>query len=316
MPEVSTILIVDDEADIVSVLQKRLVDTGYEVMVASDGQEALENINQKKPDLILLDIMMPRLDGMGLKQKLNEREELSDIPIIFLTAKTTSEGKLQGLRLMVDDYITKPFEPEELLARIENTLTKRRHYEFISMRDSLTGLFNLSYFKKQLDMMFRLSKRHTSRVFSIAVLDVDHFKSINDTFGHLAGNAVLKKIAECLNEVSRKSDVVTRYGGDEFAVLLHETEEEGAKKVFERFKQKIQSQSWPFAKGRESLLAARRSGPGSAPSSPGGESVAVVVSVGIATYEDRFKDEDELFKEADQKMYEEKRKNKEGDARA
>lgn len=290
MDKKGLILVVDDEADIVSVLSKRLVESGYEVLTASDGQEALDRIDQKKPDLVVLDIMMPRLGGMALKQKLNEREELSDIPIIFLTAKTTPEDKIQGLRLRVDDYITKPYEPGELLARIENTLSKRRHYEFISMRDSLTDLFNLSYFKKQLEMMFRLAKRHTSRVFSVAVLDVDHFKRINDTYGHLAGNAVLKKIAESLNEVSRKSDVASRYGGDEFAVLLHETGEAGANIVLERFKQKIQRQSWPFTKS--------------------GESFSVVVSVGISPYEDRFKNEDDLFKEADQKMYEEKRKNK------
>ncbi len=290
MDKKGLILVVDDEEDMVSVLSERLVGNGYEVMAASDGQEALDRINQKKPDLIILDIMMPRLGGIELKQKLNQREELLDIPIIFLTAKTTAEDKIQGLRLMADDYITKPYHAMELLARIENTLTKRRHYELISMRDSLTGLFNLSYFKKQLEMFFRLAKRNR-RVFSIAVLDVDNFKQVNDTFGHLAGNTVLKKIAENLSALFRKSDVVTRYGGDEFAVLLHETGREGAETVLARFKKKISSQSWPFAKS--------------------GENFSVFISVGIASYEDRFANEDEFFKEADQRMYEEKRKNEE-----
>ncbi len=279
------ILIIDDEVDVVKVLTNRLTKAGYDVASAKDGFEGLARAKEVLPDVILLDVMMPGLDGMEVKLKLNEDDRFPEIPVIFLTAKGELSDKVAGLQLGADDYVTKPFEFEELLARIESVIGRRRHYEKIAVTDSLTGLSNAHVFKKELRTFFNLARRY-KRLFSLAVIDIDGFKKINDTYGHKTGDLVLKMIAQILKQVFRESDILVRYGGDEFVVLLAETTEEQAEAAVDRLRKKMSD-------AKIIMEETARTIPFS-------------VSVGFATYHKDLPDESKIFELADQRMYQEK----------
>ena len=165
------IIVVDDEPDMVELISDMLTPLGYDIVAAFNGKEALEKLKGEKPDLILLDIMMPGLNGIEVKAKLSEDAATASIPVIFLTVKETIQDKIKGFQLGVDDYITKPFDSEELLARIGSILNRRKFYEEISMTDGLTGLYNVHYFKKQIAQFFSLAaadrlerRRHVEEV--------------------------------------------------------------------------------------------------------------------------------------------------------
>ena len=270
-----TILVVDDEPDILAVTSKRLEVSGYEVMTARNYAEALDSARKKTPDLILLDVMMPGIDGFEVKERFNKDASLADIPVIFLTAREATQDKMKGFKLGIDDYITKPYDPRELLARVDSALKRREHYVEISMTDGLTGLYNIYFFKKQIKEFFAIAKRY-KQVFSVALIDVDGLKKTNDTYGHIAGDRILKNLSAAAKKVLREADIITRYGGDEFAVILPNVNESQAKTAIERLKSEI-----------------------------GGETFSI--SVGIAEYKDSFKSEDELFALADARMYDDKR---------
>lgn len=284
------ILIVDDERYVSDVLNKKLSKAGYEVFKMSSGEEVFLKARELMPDLILLDIMLGEIDGMKIKQRLNEELKTASIPVIFLTAKGMTQDKIKGLGLGADDYITKPFILGELLARVKSVLTRRKLYEEIAMTDGLTKLYNVHFFKKQFSIFFNMAKRY-GHIFTLVIIDVNDFKPINDTCGHIAGDFVLKKIAAMLKEGLRKADIVTRYGGDEFAVLLPGCDEKNAVKIMDKIKKKIKSQSFTFEDTVKKLSCS--------------------ISVGLAVYSDKFTGETELFKAADSNMYQDKRKHKE-----
>lgn len=284
--ETKKILIADDEDDLVRILEKRLSDIGYQVYKASDGVRALEVVKDTPPDLILLDIMMPHLDGLEVKDILNRDAATAAIPVIFLTAKSTIADKTRGLRQGADDYITKPFDFDELLARVDAALSRRQFYEDLSMRDGLTGLYNFNFFKKQFSLFFSMSVRY-HRVFSIAIADVDNFKKINDTYGHTIGDSVLIKVAQALRDTLRGSDIITRYGGDEFAVIFPESDEAQTDNAMKRVKERIDGKVFAFDEGRSSI--------------------SFSISSGVATFSRDFTAESQMFDAADTRMYKEKK---------
>ncbi len=279
------ILVVDDEKDILTILYKRLSSAGYEVFRASDGKTVFDRIKETNPDLILLDIIMPELDGFYVKAKLNEDALTRHIPTIFLTARDSVTDKVNGLSLGADDYITKPFDSAELLARIESALRKKDFYEKVSMTDPLTGLYNIRYFKKEITLFFNIAKRY-KKIFSLAVVDVDNLKYINDMYGHLAGDAALRETSAVLKEIFRRSDIITRYGGDEFAVIMPETAYDQAAVAIERLKKKTGEKE--FVAGANVVK------------------VPLSISVGVATYEDTLLNESQIFELADRRLYENK----------
>jgi len=285
------VLVVVDDFDIMETLSTKLTMEGYIVFQASSGREAILKVERILPDVIILDIAMPDMDGMVVKAELNRSPFFSGIPVIFLTGLDDLLHKLKGFSFGIDDYITKPYNSEEVAIRVSSVLTRRRFYEEISMTDGLTGLHNVYYFQKQLIQLFSIAKRYKS-VFSLAVIDVDHLKPINDTHGHIVGNYVLKEIASMLQETTRKSDIVTRYGGDEFAVIFPETGREGVERVTKRLQERINSMYFVL-KDKDVRLR-------------------LSISIGIATYNDSFATEDQMFEEADANMYKEK-KIKHGD---
>lgn len=286
MDRKGVILIIDDEKDIVKVLKKRLSDAGYEVVSAKDGFAGLAKAKEFLPDLILLDVMMPGLDGLQVKVKLSEDETAPDVPVIFLTAKGKVPDKVAGLRLGADDYVTKPFDFEELLARIESVIGRRKYYAEIALTDPLTGLSSPRAFKKQLQIFFNLARRN-KRLFSLIVIDVDGFKKINDTYGHKTGDEVLKMVAQCLRQVFREADILVRYGGDEFVILLPEATETQTQIVMDRLRGKMRGAKVVLKKNTQEIPFS--------------------VSMGSAVYSDDLPDEGRLFEMADQRMYQDKR---------
>src|SRR5918911_892911 len=247
-----TILVADDEPINRSLIQRRLERAGYHVLTAQNGQEAVEKAREQLPDLVLLDIMMPVMDGLEACRRLKDDETTRDIPVIFLSARDETEVKVSGLSLGANDYISKPFKAEELLARVDVAMRLKRerdelrmsaeearaHAELAqerAMTDALTGMLNRYGLQRVLAHEHAEARRY-NRPLSSLMIDVDHFKTINDTYGHSAGDTALQQVATILTEVVRRSDMVFRYGGEEFLVLLPETDLEGATSLAEKIR--------------------------------------------------------------------------------
>ena len=254
----SRVLIVDDHEDNVEVIRARLEASGYQVESAADGEEALERVRECPPDLILLDVMMPRIDGMEVARRIKADETLPFIPIIMQTALDTVEHKVEGLGAGADDYVTKPINFAELEARVKSMLRikvlqdelARANDELrrMAVTDSLTGLHNRRNVELLLHDMFEHSVR-LHEPLACAMFDLDHFKSVNDTYGHQAGDAVLQQLAEILKESAREIDKVGRYGGEEFIVLLPGTVLDAAVTFAERTRQQVESHTFTFEGG-------------------------------------------------------------------
>jgi diguanylate cyclase (GGDEF)-like protein len=256
------ILIVDDHEDNVELLRARLESWGYETSSAVDGQEALTTIEQTLPDLVLLDIMMPKIDGIEVARRVKNNPELPFIPIIMQTALDSTENKVEGLEAGADDYITKPIDFPELKARLRSMLRIKRLQEEIEERerelmeanerlrhmsqtDALTGLDNRRHIETRIDEMFEHAKR-LAEPFSCVMVDLDRFKSVNDTYGHQAGDAVLRQLAKILKHEVREIDHAGRYGGEEFILLLTGTVLDAAVTFAERVRKAIESHTFTF----------------------------------------------------------------------
>jgi len=239
------ILVVDDEKDVLSGLNTALTKAGFEVKVLDSGEKVAEAVKQFSPDLILLDVMLGDISGFEVKDRLNKNITTARIPVVYLTVNNTLENKRRGLKTGANDYIVKPFDIDELIVRIESILTRKNFYENMYMRDVLTGLYNKSHFEKQAKILYNLSMKY-SRPFSIAVFDIDSLKKINDVHGRAAGDYVLKSAADILTSTIRSMDIAIRYAGDEFVVLLPETNNEQARTFICRVKAKIHDTDFTF----------------------------------------------------------------------
>jgi diguanylate cyclase (GGDEF)-like protein len=227
-----TVLIVDDEPSNIEVLAA-LLEAEYEVVFATNGAQALELVHHAPPDLILLDVMMPGLDGYEVCARLKSDDETAQIPVIFITGLDDVEAETRGLSLGAADYVTKPFSPAIVRARVHNHMAFKRARDVITelaVTDGLTGLANRRRFDETLHREYRRHSRSRATL-SLILLDIDYFKTFNDTYGHVAGDDCLRKIAGALAQTRRVSDLAARYGGEEFACILPETDERGASTV-------------------------------------------------------------------------------------
>ena len=256
----STILVADDEPINRALIQRRLERAGYRVLVAQNGREAVEVARRERPDLIILDVMMPVMDGLEACRLLKEDETTRDTPVIFLSARDETDIKVSGLSLGANDYISKPFKAEELLARVYVAMRLKRERDTLrkraedaveraeaaqerAMTDALTGLLNRYGLQHILTRELAEARRY-NRPLSCLVIDLDHFKSVNDTHGHSVGDVALQQIATVLSDNVRGSDMVFRYGGEEFLVLLPETDLEGAVSLAEKIRQATAARSF------------------------------------------------------------------------
>lgn len=235
-----TILAVDDTVQNLDVLEELLDE--YRVIDATNGKDAISLVKEQRVNLILLDIMMPEMDGFEVCKILKSDEKTKDIPIIFITAKSDEDSIEKAYDLGAIDYVTKPFLPKELLSRIKKELRIQElieKLEELASKDTLTQLYNRRFFYESAIKMIAHSKRYNKPV-SIIMLDIDHFKSVNDRYGHKAGDEVLKELAQIMQNRRRKSDMVVRLGGEEFAILLPETSKEQAYKIAQQLRQTIE----------------------------------------------------------------------------
>jgi diguanylate cyclase (GGDEF)-like protein len=285
------ILIVDDSKLIAHVAKTMLTKRGHEVVLAQDGKAGLEAAKTEKPDIILLDLIMPIMDGYEVCEHLKADDTTKEIPIIMVTSKAEATDKVKGLEMGALDYVTKPFDEGELIARVNIHLRLRELYEAVqeqnrqlkemANRDGLTGLYNHRYFHEQLSQDFLRAKRYHESLACI-LLDIDYFKKFNDTYGHQTGDVVLRALANVIQKATRESDLAARYGGEEFAVILYHTDGSAAFEAAERLREMVESNEVK----------------------DNGNALRVTISVGIATFpNEKIQDAKDLIEFADQALY-------------
>ena len=286
------ILVVDDNPDNVEIIATRLRFRGYEILEARTGKEALAAVRKCAPDLILLDVMLPDIDGYEISRRIKGDERLPFIPIILVTARDTTQDKVAGLDAGADDYLTKPVNFAELEARVRSMLRikrlqdeleeKNRELERLSISDGLTGLYNHRHIHGLLQEEFERALRTGERL-TVAMFDLDRFKAVNDNYGHQAGDRVLEQFAAILRHTAREIDRIGRYGGEEFMVVLPETGIEDGVVFVERVRREV-------ARRRFSI------GPH--------ESIRMTVSCGVATFPNHgIHDPETLIRQADEALY-------------
>ncbi|MBS7244727.1 MAG: diguanylate cyclase [Comamonas sp.] len=248
-----TLLIVDDEKQN-RLLLTELFGTTYKIIQAKNGVQALEKARQHRPDLILLDVLMPEMDGMGVLRELKRDDATRLIPVIFITALDSATDEENGLNQGAVDYISKPFHPPIVRVRVRNQLQlvhQRRLLEQLASLDGLTGIPNRRQFDATLLKEWHRCQRNQQPL-SLIVADVDFFKKYNDALGHAAGDRVLQEVAATLRQAARRpGDLVARYGGEEFVLLLPETDATSAQALAEGLQQLLHSKA--FAHPNSSL---------------------------------------------------------------
>lgn len=240
MPEPETqqkILVVDDENLIRQLMSALLAGFG-KIELAESGDDAFQKIEAGKPDLIILDVQMPDMDGYEVCRRLKEDDKTADIPVVFLTANSTNEDEERGLEIGATDFIRKPISPQIVRTRVSNILklqTATRQLERLASTDPLTGAYNRRHFMETGDNELLRSNRYDHAV-TVLMLDIDHFKAVNDTYGHSIGDIALKETVRVIEETLRGEDTLGRLGGEEFAVLLPETNASRAALLAERIR--------------------------------------------------------------------------------
>jgi diguanylate cyclase (GGDEF)-like protein len=244
------LLLVDDDVESLAVARARLADDEVEILCATGGRAGLEAAKSWNPDLILLDLDMPDMTGFDVCRILKADPELCMIPVLFLSASGTPADKVQGLDLGAVDYITKPFDEFELRARVRAAIRTKQLQDLLIEHahiDPLTGLPNRRALMDRLQMEWARMQRHGGEL-SFIVADVDHFKRVNDTYGHSVGDELLQEVARTIARQFRGNDLPARYGGDEFAVVVPDEAISGAVHLAERCRREIEKVNLP-AKG-------------------------------------------------------------------
>lgn len=260
-----------------------------QILIAHTEADAHELLSSQIIDIILMDVNMPDSDGMIFFKQLKKDINTCMIPIIFMTSRDELQNCIKGLKLGAVDYITKPFYCEELIARINVVMAYKRQTKLLqeknkklselAMTDELTQLYNRRYMIQRLREEIARSKRHRLSL-SCLMLDVDYFKEVNDKFGHLAGDMVLQELSNLLQNVVRTTDVVSRYGGEEFVIVLPQTDWQGAYYVAEKIREEVEMQCFTTS------------------------DIKITVSVGVAGFEDgNIIDDGLLIDQADTAFY-------------
>ena len=289
------ILVVDDNPDNATVIALRLRSRGYDVSVAHAGREALDHVYNDTPDLVLLDVMLPDIDGYEIARRIKGDDSLPFVPVILVTARSATSDKVAGFEAGADDYLTKPINFPELEARVRSMLRikrlqreleeKNRELERLSISDGLTGLYNHRHIRQLVREEFERARR-TWRPLAVAMLDLDHFKKVNDTYGHQTGDRVLREVAGILRSTAREIDRIGRYGGEEFAVLLPNTGLAEATIFLERVRERVEQHEFRVNDG----------------------TLRLTISAGVSSFpEIRVGDPEELINLADRALYAAKR---------
>jgi two-component system cell cycle response regulator len=252
----ATLLVADDDRITRELLANILRSHGYTVETVEDGQEAVERVSRGGIELALLDIMMPRLSGLEACRLLKGMTNETFLPVVLVTVKTDSASRVEGLKIGADDYVCKPFEEKELVARVQAMLRIKRLHDHVaaarqklermSLHDELTGLYNYRYLHTRLTEEFKRAERYHDPL-ACAFIDIDGLKAYNDTGGRPFGDLIIRTIADLIRKCVRDVDVVARYGGEEFLVVLPSTHFGGAVTVAERIWREVKEKR--FADG-------------------------------------------------------------------
>lgn len=293
------IMIVDDVPLNVELQKTYLLSAGYEVIVAMDGQAAIEKIKTESPDLILLDIMMPKMNGFEVCKKLKSNPSTQFIPVVMVTALQEVEDKISGIEAGADDFISKPFNKLELMARVKSLLRikflhdeledAKYQMEKLAATDGLTGLANHRHFKEQLILEIDRATRH-QHCLSLLMMDIDYFKYYNDHQGHPAGDEVLRKIAELIQKNLRKIDMAARYGGEEFTVILPEANSKAAIVVAEKIRYLVETTKFPKEENQPNKC--------------------LTLSIGVSTLPNDTENGSDLIDVADRRLYKAKQRGR------
>ncbi len=230
MSKKNTVLIVDDTSANIRILANILANE-FDIVIATSGQDALKIVSTTNVDLILLDVMMPEMDGYEVCANLKRDDKTRAIPVVFITALNTSDAEIKGLEFGAIDFITKPFNDLVVLTRVRNHIKFYKQsllLEELAKKDSLTGIANRREYDEQIQREFNRAQRENS-LLSLVMIDIDYFKKYNDRYGHGNGDECLRKIAKTLqNSIKRPADLLARYGGEEFVIILPHTDGHGA----------------------------------------------------------------------------------------
>lgn len=283
----SILIAEDDKVSLQALVQ--ILREDYTIYTTINGKETLELTKKHSPDVILLDILMPDMDGLTIISELKRDETTNNIPVIFVTGLGEPADEEKGLALGAADYIIKPFNPPIVKLRVQNQIQILKQMETIrrlSTTDQLTGVSNRRNFDLRLDVEIEHAKRDKTPL-SLIILDIDNFKMYNDTYGHLQGDLVLQTVANITEMSLRRSlDLLARWGGEEFVILLSDTDSAGAEAVAESIREKIEKASVPCHNGEKTKIT-----------------VSVGVNTLIPTQDETSR---ELFNGADKALYEAK----------
>lgn len=290
-----TILVVDDTEEIRRLLRFSLKAAGFDAVEASNGPQALFMIETLRPDAMVLDIMMPQMTGYEVLREVKSRFPDMDLPVILLTAKTDISDKMEGFEAGAQDYLTKPFAPQELVMRVKAMLRLRQEREGLrntaeglaelSATDELTGLHNRRHLLQRISQCLSEYMRYNHPT-ALLLFDIDHFKSVNDTYGHTAGDDLLRQLSALLRTRVRQEDVLARYGGEEFIALLPSTPIRAASEMAERMLELVSSHRFECD----------------------GNSIHITISIGVAGVPgDEVTSAEELISIADKRLYVAKR---------
>ncbi len=297
------IMVVDDDVVSRALIERYLKKAGFDVSCAGNGKEALHLLDQHFYPIVLTDWMMPEIDGPELCRKIRDRKTEGYVFIILITARDSKTDIVSGLQSGADDYLTKPIHSAELLARINTGIrilsleqslkTANEEIRLLSITDPLTGCFNRAYLNERFPQEVSRSQRYKHPL-SVLIADLDHFKQINDSYGHQAGDLVLKKVARCLmDQVREKIDWVVRYGGEEFLFVLPETDCTGMLILSERLRHAVSQLSIAYEDRTLQVTA-----------SFGGASKPMVLTANDSTLMDH------LINQADEQLYRSKREGR------
>ncbi len=290
-PSAFRIVVVDDDPAIRRLILFYLRKAGYDVVECVDGAEGRDFLFKHSWDLAVLDRRLPDIDGIELCRELKQKKDFRNRYIIVLTGEDEKEAKLEGFDLGADDYVTKPFQPDELIARIraakrivdlqKELMETNRQLELLSITDGLTQLYNHRYFQEEFAKEFEKAKRYDQPL-SLTLLDIDFFKKVNDTYGHAAGDEVLKAVAETFASSVRATDTAARYGGEEFAVIMPQTDLDDARAFAEKIRSLVEGMTIPTSEGEISVTVSI--GVSSVPYSSLGAPIAMVEAADKALY--------------------------------
>lgn len=276
------VLIVDDDQEQVAYYAFLLQQAGMVTSVASDPRRVLSVLVESKPELILMDMYMPGCSGIELAALLRQHDSFVGVPIVFLSFESNKDKQMEAICRGGDDFLTKPIKPEYLIKVVKTRAERNRGMRYFMERDSLTGLLNHTNLKEQLRRELLRSAR-TGMPLSFAMIDVDHFKRVNDTWGHLTGDRVLKNLSRLLQDRLRRTDIIGRYGGEEFGIIFLNTRQDVAQGIVDELREN-------FGKVKHQA---------------NGESFSVTFSCGIAGYP-AIEDPEMLGHGADKALYEAK----------